>query len=101
VVAAGALCVLFGSAFVVTSIRPHRGSEAGSLSGGSRAFVQLLGIGTGVWLIAMAIALFGHDPGAVLAIVVAFSVLYIVVGVLFVLAALAGGPGRLHAGHRR
>jgi len=37
----------------------------------------------------------------VLAIVVAFSVLYIVVGVLFVLAALAGGPGRLHAGHRR
>ncbi len=100
-IAAGVLCMLFGVVFVVSCIRPHPRSEAGSLSGGSRAFVRLLGVATGGWLIAMAIALLRHDRGAVLAILIAFSVLYIVVAVWLVLAALAGAPGRLHAPRRR
>jgi peptidoglycan biosynthesis protein MviN/MurJ (putative lipid II flippase) len=100
-VGAGAVCVLFGVWILVAAIRPHPGSEAGSLTGGSRVFVRLMGIATGVWLIAVAVALFGHDLHALLGIIEAFSVLYIVVAVVWMLAALAGGRGGVGSAHRR
>jgi peptidoglycan biosynthesis protein MviN/MurJ (putative lipid II flippase) len=93
-VAAGALSMLFGVFLIAASIRPHPGSEAGSLSGVSRTLVQVMGVATGVWLIALAIALFGHDLGAVLDVFIVFGVLYGAVAVIVVLAALFGGTAR-------
>jgi hypothetical protein len=74
----GAVCVLSGLWFVAVSIRPHRSSEAGRLTGSSRVFARLGGIGTGGFLIAIAIAAFSRDLNALAVIFGASLVLYIV-----------------------
>lgn len=100
-VGAGVVCMLlFGVFFVVAPIRPHPNSDAGSFTGGSRVFVQLMGIATGVWLIAVTVALLGHDLNALQVLFEAFLALYIVAGV-GILAALARGPGRRGDAHPR
>jgi uncharacterized membrane protein len=93
-VAAGAFCALFGVLLVVCSFRPARGSELGSISGDSRGLAVAGLTSTGLFLIAMAIALILHDVGAVLDILILFGVLYSVATVML-LASLLGGwrPG--------
>jgi hypothetical protein len=103
---AGVVCVLVGVIFVVVSIRRHPGSEADGLIGSSRAFARLMGIGTGGWLIAVAGAMFSHDRHALLGILVAFPVLYIVVAGVLMVTALGGlgqvgGFGQFGGAHRR
>jgi hypothetical protein len=86
-------CVLSGLTFVIASLRPHPGSEAGSLTGGSRVLVQVMGIATGVFTIA--IGLFAGDPGALLGIFLTFAVLYGIVAVVLILAVLVSALGRV------
>jgi len=100
-IGAGAVCVLVGILFVIASSRPRPGSAAGSLTGSSRVFARLMGIATGVWLIGVAVALFTHDLGALLGILVAFPVLYIAVAVVLMVSGLSGGPGGAGGNHRR
>ena len=99
-VTAGALCGTFGVFFLIAPLRPHPSSEAGSLTGGARVLVQVMGIGSGMWLIALAIAMFGDDGDAALRIIMVGSVMYLI-GVVIMLAMLAGGLGRAGVDHRR
>lgn len=82
------LCVLFGVWMVIAAIRRHPRSEAGSLTGLAGATVQLLGIATGVFTIAIATA--GNDPDTLLVLFKAFLVVYVVLAVVGMLAMFSG-----------
>jgi hypothetical protein len=89
--------LLFGVWFVVAAIRPHPSSEAASVG----VFGQLMGIGTGVWLIAVAVAAFAQNLDALLLIFAVSSVLYIVVAAVLMVGALAPASDELGGAHRR
>src|SRR5215470_9084447 len=99
--AIGVFCLLSGLFLVIAPINPHPSSEAGSLTGGARVAAQWMGIGTGIWLIALAIATFAGNGDAALAIVMVGGVVYLVVAGVFMLGLLAGAIGHLGSDYRR